>query len=125
MSIEEKDEYASYNSMSREPLIAGIPIIPLISLLGLAAVTAALGFIFLGVLKGLIVPTIILAGLFVIRVKCMDDSRAMKSIFWDLKGIFYRLSSGSLIVSFTSISNSDQRRKENVIEWFKNNPDTR
>lgn len=122
---EEKDEYASYNAMRREPLIFGIPIIPLIMLLCLALMSAAFGFIFLGVLKGMIVPSIILLILFITRIKCMDDSRAMRSFYWDLKGALYRLASRSVIISFTSISNSEKRRKENVLDWFKHNPDTK
>lgn len=117
---EEKIEYSGYNSMAREPLMCGIPIIPLVLLLCLILITFALGIILFGFLKSFIMPVILLFVLFYIRFKCEDDSRAMGLFLWDIKGLFLRLSSGSFIISFTSTFDSNKRREKNVNEWFKN-----
>ena len=117
----EIQEYASYNVLARKPLIAGVPIITLLTFLCLILITGFGGILLLGIGKGLIIPIILGFILFCIRIKCMDDSRAMEGVWWDVKGAMSRLICQSTVTSFTSIDNSPKRRKENVREWIKNN----
>nr|WP_017111676.1 VirB3 family type IV secretion system protein [Vibrio tasmaniensis] len=118
---EEIQEYASYNVLARKPLIAGVPIITLLIFLCLILITGFGGILLLGIGKGLIVPIILALLLFCIRIKCMDDSRAMEGVWWDVKGAMTRLTCQSSVTSFTSTNDSPKRRKEHVREWIKNN----
>lgn len=117
----EIQEYASYNVLARKPLIAGVPIITLLIFLCLILITGFGGILLFGIGKGLIIPIILGILLFCVRIKCMDDSRAMEGVWWDIKGAISRLICQSSITSFTSTNDSLKRRKENVREWIKNN----
>ncbi|MGL4666591.1 MAG: hypothetical protein ACRCWR_01520 [Saezia sp.] len=114
-------EYASYNVLARKPLIAGVPIITLLVFLCLMLVTGFGGIILLGVGAGLVFPTILAFALFCVRIACMDDSRAMDGVWWNVKGALTRVQCNSLITSFTSTDHSAIRRKQHVRDWFKNN----
>lgn len=118
--MEEKSKYNSFNVLARKALIAGIPIYTLLIGISLAFVTGFGGVYFFG-LNGLVFPSIIALILLGIRLKCENDSRAMESFWWDIKGAFYRLRCQSSVLSFTSIDSSPSRRNSNVREWFKNN----
>lgn len=117
----ETQEYASYNVLARKPLIAGVPIITLLVFLCLMLVTGAGGIFLLGVGGGLIAPTLLAVMLFFIRIKCMDNSRAMSGVWWDVKGALSRIICHSIVTSFTSANDSATRRKQNVRDWIKNN----
>ncbi|MBT0181948.1 conjugal transfer protein TraD, partial [Vibrio campbellii] len=58
MQDEERDHYASYNSLARKPLMFGMPIIPLIIGMLMMLLTGWLGLSFFGV-KGLVFPAFI------------------------------------------------------------------
>lgn len=118
---EEIQEYASYNVLARKALIGGVPIITLLIFLCLILVTGFGGLYFFDVKKGLFIPCILGVVLFLIRLKCMDDSTALDRIPWDIKALFNRLMCGSNVISLTSTDNSINRRRENVREWIKNN----
>ncbi|MBS0044845.1 hypothetical protein KFE26_21495 [Shewanella sp. M16] len=119
--MNEKQKYASYNVMARKGLMFGIPIITLVIFVCLIMITG-FGGIVLFDLKGLIMPLILIVILFGIRFQCESDSRAMEAVWWDLKGVFYRVRCKSNVTSFTSSPvDSPSRRKENVREWLKNN----
>ncbi len=117
----EIQEYASYNVLARKPLIAGVPIITLLIFLCLILTTGFGGILLFGIGKGLIIPIILGVLLFSVRIKCMDDSRAMEGVWWDVKGAISRLICQSSVTSFTSTNDSLKRRKEYVREWIKNN----
>ena len=117
----EIQEYASYNVLARKPLIAGVPIITLLTFLCLILITGFGGILLFGMGKGLITPIILGFILFFIRIKCMDDSRAMEGVWWDIKGSINCLICQSTVTSFTSIDDSAKRRRGNVREWIKNN----
>jgi len=117
----EKTQYASYNVLNRKALIAGIPIITLVILLCVALALAAIGMKLFGIV-GLMPSMLVLFVLFVIRVLCQDDSRALDRIAWSLKATWYRFKCRSTITSFTSVCSSTTKRKQNAREFFKNNP---
>jgi len=102
----------------------GLPIIPLLIMSSLILLTVFFGLKFYG-LYSLIVPLILILILFILRIKCMDDSRALSFLVWDFKGLLYRLRSGSSVVSFTSTVSNEKRRKEHVCDWFKDNTTSR
>ena len=114
-------EYASYNVLARKPLIAGVPIIMLLVFLCLILITGGAGILMFGPRVGLIIPTILSVLLFFIRIRCMDNSRAMDEIWWDIRGGLTRLICQSSVASFTSTNDSQKRRRENVRDWLKNN----
>ena len=114
-------EYASYNVLARKPLIAGVPIIMLLVFLCLILITGGAGLLLFGPSIGLIIPAILSVLLFCIRIMCMDNSRAMDGVWWNIKGALTRLICQSSVTSFTSTNDSQKGRRENVREWFKNN----
>lgn len=116
----EKQQYAGYNVLARKPLIGGVPIITLLILLSLMLVTGIVGIVLMGLGKGLILPALLGFLLFLIRLKCMDDSRAMESVWWESKGALSRVLCQSSVASFTSTTDSEKKRKDSVIDWFKN-----
>jgi type IV secretory pathway VirB3-like protein len=116
----EKDNYASYNVLNRKALIFGIPIITLVILLCVALAFAAIGMKMFGIV-GLMPSMIVLFVLFIIRVLCQDDSRALDRICWNIKSAWYRFRCRSTITSFTSVCSSTTKRKQNAREFFKNN----
>ncbi|WP_372378896.1 conjugal transfer protein TraD [Vibrio natriegens] len=120
MHSEEREQYASYNSLARKPLMLGIPIIPLIMGALLMLIIGWVGLSFFGV-KGLVFPAFIVSGLLYIRIRSMEDSRAIDDMKWEAKGFLTRLRCQSNTISFTSIDNHPFRRKQHVSEWFKNN----
>ncbi|WP_321273661.1 conjugal transfer protein TraD [uncultured Vibrio sp.] len=120
MHSEEREQYASYNSLARKPLMLGIPIIPLIMGALLMLITGWIGLSFFGV-KGLVFPAFIALGLLYIRIRSMEDSRAIDDMKWEAKGFLTRLRCQSNTISFTSIDNHPFRRKQHVSEWLKNN----
>ena len=86
----EIQKHASYNVLARKSLIGGVPIITLVVFLFLILVTGFLGGVMIGA-YGLIIPLILICVLFWIRIQCMDNSRAMESLWWDFKGWITRL----------------------------------
>lgn len=120
MPDQEREQFASYHSLARKPLIGGIPVIVLVTGCGAMLLTGFLGCLFFGV-EGLVLPALIAATLLYIRIRCMDDSRATEDMKWELKGFFTRLRCQSTTISFTSIDDNPLRRKQHVSEWFKNN----
>lgn len=114
-------EYASYNVLARKPLIGGVPIIMLLVFLCLILITGGAGILLFGPGVGLIIPAILSALLFCIRIMCMDNSRAVDGVWWDIKGALTRVICQSTVTSFTSTNDSQKWRRENVREWFKNN----
>ncbi|MCG9625410.1 conjugal transfer protein TraD [Vibrio mediterranei] len=117
---EERELYASYNSLSRKPLIGGIPVIALVMGCGAMLLTGFGGLAFFGA-KGLVLPAFFALGLLYIRIRSMEDSRAIEDIQWELKGLLTRLRCQSTTLSFTSMDNQTAKRKSHVSEWFKNN----
>lgn len=115
-------KYCTYNGLARSALVFGIPIPALIACLLLALVTGFLGFSILG-LKGLVFPVLVLGVIFVLRIKCQKDSRALEVLKWDFLGLLIRVINKSKVISFGSIEPNGKRRKKDVAEWFKNNPD--
>ncbi|WP_434529571.1 conjugal transfer protein TraD [Vibrio sp. K4] len=120
MPDQEREQFASYHSLARKPLIGGIPVIALVTGCGAMLLTGFLGCLFFGA-KGLVLPALIAATLLYIRIRCMDDSRATEDMKWELKGFLTRLRCQSTTISFTSIDDNPLRRKQHVSEWFKNN----
>lgn len=116
-----RQKYASYNALARKALIFGIPIVTLVIFICLIMVTGFGGVVLFGAAKGAIIPLMLCLVLFVIKIKCESDSRAMEALWFDIKGALYRLRCGSKVLSFTSTDDSPTRRKANVREWFKNN----
>lgn len=119
----ELQKYASYNVLSRKALIWGIPTITLIVFLILMLITATLGIILYGIYNGIIIPFLLSILLFMIRIKCMDDSRAIDGIMWDIKGIFIRIACHSNVISLTSFDIRDKKRKELIYDFYKINTD--
>ena len=117
---DEIQKYASYNVLSRKALIGGVPIITLVVFLFLILITGFLGAVVVG-LYGLIIPFILVCILFWIRGQCLENSRAMESVWWDFKGWLTRLQCRSSITSFTSTDNSLTKRREVIREWFNTN----
>ena len=113
------EQYASYNVLARKPLLGGVPIITLVIFLCLILVSAFGGVLLFGFAKGLIVPIILCTILFTIRIKCMDDSRAVDAFAWDMKGVITRIICRSSVTSYTSTDDSPKRRKEKISDWYK------
>ncbi|HHY0508169.1 TPA: conjugal transfer protein TraD [Vibrio parahaemolyticus] len=120
MTTETRDQYASYQSLARKPLVAGIPVIALVIGCGLMLLTGFLGLAFFGA-KGLVLPALIALVLLYIRIRSMEDSRAIEEMKWEAKGFLTRLRCQSSMISFTSIDDHPIRRKQHVSEWLKNN----
>ena len=120
MPNQEREQFASYHSLARKPLIGGIPVIVLVSGCGAMLLTGFFGCLLFGAM-GLVLPALIALGLLYIRIRCMDDSRATVDMKWELKGFLTRLRCQSTTISFTSIDDNPLRRKQHVSEWFKNN----
>jgi len=119
--LEYEDKYSSYNSLNRNPLMFGIPILPFILIMVSMVITGFGGYAYFESPKAFIIPLILLMVLFVIRLYCMDNSRAMESMWWDLKGGIAKLRCKSSITSYSS-NIENQKTKEAVINaWFKNN----
>ncbi len=111
-------EYASYNALARQSLMFGVPIITLMIFLLLMLLSGFGGVAMFGAL-GLIPVGVLFAGLFVIRIKCMSNTRAMEEVRWELKGAWLRLRCRASVVSFTAFHGPITRRKHHVREWFK------
>lgn len=116
----ETQNYASYNALSRKALIWGIPIIPLVLFLCLILTTAFVGGFLFGI-YGLIIPLFLICVLFWIRIQCLEDSRAMESVWWDFKGWITRVQCRSTITSLTSTDASIKKQREVIREWFNIN----
>ena len=112
-------EYASYNVLARKALIFGVPVVTLFLFIVAMLITGVFGIALLGAVKGMVIPLILGATVFVIRVKCMDDSRAMEGVAWDLKGALTRIKCRSNVTSFTSTNDSLAKRKEDIREFYK------
>lgn len=117
--------YASYNIMARKALIGGVPIILLITTFGVMLITGFIGVVSFGFKVGMILPVLLAIGLFIVRVRCMDNSRAMDMVQWDVRALWGRLRCRSSVTSFTSINHHKVKRKAHALEWFKNNTDIR
>ena len=117
-------QYASYNVLSRKALIFGVPILLLVSILCAALVT---GFsaLFIWGMKGMLVPVLFAFALLGVRIQCQDDSRAMDRLRWNAKSGLSRLRCQSTITSFTHLNVSPMKRKQDVKDFFKNNPTAR
>ncbi|EOV0110336.1 conjugal transfer protein TraD [Vibrio parahaemolyticus] len=120
MPDQKREQFASYHSLARKPLIGGIPVIVLVTGCGAMLLTGFFGCLLFGA-KGLVLPALIAGVLFYVRIRCMDDSRATEDMKWELKGFLTRLRCQSNTISFTSIDDNPLRRKQHVSEWFKNN----
>lgn len=112
-------EFASYNVLARKALIFGVPVITLFLCIVAMLITGVIGVALGGLIKGMVVPLLLGVVVFVIRVKCMDDSRAMEDVMWDLKGALTRLICRSNVTSFTSTNDSLAKRKEDIREFYK------
>ncbi|EOW9469051.1 VirB3 family type IV secretion system protein [Vibrio cholerae] len=120
MEEPETQEYASYNVLARKPLIMGVPIITLVVFLLLMLLTGLGGMLMFGFAKALIMPILLFVTLLFIRLRCMTDSRAMESMWWDTKAAISRLICQSEVTSFTSTDDSHTRRRARINEWYKN-----
>ena len=120
MNEPETQEYASYNVLARKPLIMGVPIVTLVVFLLLILGTGFGGMLMFGFAKALIIPTLLFVTLLFIRLRCKTDSRAMESMFWDIKAAVSRLICQSEVTSFTSTDDSHSRRRARINEWYKN-----
>lgn len=113
-------EYASYNVLARKALIFGVPVIALVIFLFLILASTAAGVAYFdNFLVGLIVPLILLALLFSIRIACLDDSRALEGAWWSFKGALSRIRCRSTITSFTSKGVSKKEQRDKINEFFK------
>jgi type IV secretion system protein VirB3 len=119
MESEKLEKFATYNGLARVALMYGIPIIPLISLCIAALFTGVIGIMLVGVIKGLVLPIICMAMLFGIRVMCLDDSRAIEALTWDIKGALTRVICRSTVTSYTSINETKSKRKDVIREFYK------
>jgi type IV secretion system protein VirB3 len=115
------DKFACYNSLNRKALIGGVPIVTLVIFLCAMIVTGFGGVFLFDSFKALIMPVLLAFILMLVKIKCTDDSRAMESFWWDVKGAVAKIRCGSTVASFTSTSDSQRQRKGQVHEWFKNN----
>ena len=122
--MQDKQEYASYNVLARKPLMFGVPpIITFLILLVLIVASFFAGIVLFGA-AGLIAPLFFVALLFGIRLVCMDDSRAMESVMWNVRGALSRVLCQSSVVSFTSTNDTSKKRKDHVRQFFKDHPDS-
>ena len=117
--MEEKQEYASFNVLSRKPLVGGVPIMILVGFSFAMLGSAVLGFIFLPTKIAFIIPAILLFGLVVIKFMCEEKSNAMDDLQWTIKGALMRLQQQSIIFSVSPHANSENMRKEKIHEFFK------
>jgi len=111
-------QYASYNVLARKALIAGVPIISLLIMLMLILVTSVLGVMWFGLAKAFIIPILLGLLLFGIRIKCMEDSRAMEDVLWDAKGAMSRVVCRSNVTSFTSYHTCPKARRAQINDFF-------
>lgn len=116
--MQEKQEYLSYNVLARKALMFGVPVITFLILLFLIVASFFAGIVLFGA-AGLIAPLFLTALLFGIRLVCMDDSRAMESVMWNVRGALSRLRCQSSVVSFTSTNDTPTKRKDHVRQFIK------
>ena len=118
---EEIRKFACYNALNRNGLIGGVPIITLVIICALMLFTGIAGALLFGDFRAAIVPGLLALGLLFIKIICTDNSRAMESLWWDIKGAVFKIRCGSSVASFSSSSDSQKQRKVEISEWFKNN----
>ncbi|UJF17257.1 conjugal transfer protein traD [Vibrio sp. SS-MA-C1-2] len=106
----ENTQYASYNVLARKALIAGVPILTLLTFLCFMLITGFGGMMLFGFAKGLIIPSLLAMLLFFIRIKCIDDSRAMEGLKWDINSLFYRMLCRSSVISFSATDETNKQR---------------
>ena len=117
--MEEKQEYASFNVLSRKPLVMGVPIMILVGFSFAILGSAVFGFILFPIKVAFIIPAILLFGLVVIKFMCEEKSNAMDDLQWTIKGALMRLEQKSIIFSVSPHSDSESMRKEKIHEFFK------
>lgn len=86
------DVYLSYNGLNRPALVMGVPILMLLSLLGIALVTAIVGVNIFG-LMGLIPAGMCFLCIVVIRSLTESDPNALTVASFKLKGFFLKFGS--------------------------------
>ncbi|HFE3207861.1 VirB3 family type IV secretion system protein [Providencia stuartii] len=91
------DEYLTYNGLNRPALVMGVPILLLLSLFGIALVTALLGVHFFG-LFGLIPAALCFLCIVIIKSLTESDPNALKVISFKFKGIALKRGSSILRV---------------------------
>lgn len=96
--------YATYNGLNRPAMFKGIPLMPLLILAGIGVMGTFPLCFFFGA-KGLIFTAIIALIVFVLKLICEHDPRAMEVHKMEMKGLFINfrqnLGKGS-IVAFDS-----------------------
>lgn len=118
---EEKSQYLSYGGLGRVPLMWGIPLFPFLIFSFLTVASAVAGFMVLGFLFGLILPTFFSLCLFAMRLICEDDDRAIERLTWKLKGAAIFVKNGRKLIAVGSDFISTAERKRNAYRFFKEN----
>jgi type IV secretion system protein VirB3 len=118
------EKYLSYNSLSRTPLMFGVPLIVLLFLLLLILITTIVGVSNFGV-YGLAFPILLVCLLIFVRMECKEDSRALDWLVWDIKGWLDKQRCGSDVISITSNINHLDSQETVLREWIKNNSSAR
>jgi len=111
--------YPSFNSLRRQPLIFGVPVILLVFSLCAMLLTGFAGVALFGV-AGLMLPLLIAASLVAVRFMCQQDPLAAHKWLWDMKGLLIRLRCKRGITSLTPATYTLKRRKSDARQWLKN-----
>ncbi|AXH60550.1 VirB3 family type IV secretion system protein [Providencia huaxiensis] len=97
MNDEIDSEYLTYNGFNRPALVAGVPLMLMLPILGFAIFG---GFIFVNIfgLFGIIPVGISLLSIIVIRAMTDNDPNALRVVRFNLKGFFIKLGKPILAV---------------------------
>ncbi|EPN0316290.1 VirB3 family type IV secretion system protein [Vibrio vulnificus] len=117
--IQEKKEYASYNSLTRKALVFGVPLLILVGFLFAIVVSFVLGIAFLPTSWAFVVPAILAGCLFIIKMMCEQNSNAMDNMVWVIRGLLLRFKSQSVVFSVSPYADSESKRKVKINEFFK------
>lgn len=120
MNDNEQTLYASYNSLSRYPLMLGVPVEVLAIMMLTTIISGFVGVAAFG-FYGIILPILLIFCLLLIRGKCADDSRAVAWMQWDLKGWLDRLKCSNNVTSFTSNVDHLKTLETTYRGWLKDN----
>ena len=109
--MDEKSKYASYNGLNRVALVMGIPLMPF--LFG-AFLSVFLGFpaLMMWGIVGILIPAVVFLGLFILKLLCEDDPNAIDVIRWKIKGYFLRVRLGGKVMSFHSLRDNKEEKKD-------------
>lgn len=113
--MEERQHYASYNSLTRKALVFGVPLMTLVGFSFAIIISAVIGLFIFPTWVACIVPALLCCCLFAIKLMCETRSNAMDDVVWIVKGLMLRLKHQSIVL----VISSENKRKERINDFFR------